>query len=633
MQGPVPGGRLDRHRVARDHRERGAKRPSAPTRSVPHEFGRRPLQRARAQGQEPPVVHSAARCATCGGAGRAARAVVRSVMGRIEIELGDDTPWDELRARLRRVFGIANFSSAGRGPHDFAALAAAILRDLGDIGSPRRFACRRRRADKRLPFTSPQVEREVGGLIKEAKGWRVDLERSGADHPHRDAARPRVLLLRQGAGRRRDADRHRRPGGLPAVGRHRFAGRRIPHDAARLLGAADPFPQLSDSVARVAGEGARDCRAADDGISCARGCCWCRSASCSSRSCSRVPPELRVVIYRRLMLRIAERLARRVARARAGDRRSGRPGGVADAREHDRDRARRRRWRSCGRWSAWTRTRSPREAARIGTYPISIIPDQDCCTLFTPRHPATRARLGDGRAGRAGAADRRDGRRGGGRRGGRGVPFPGARIRGCANRDPRRPTSPDAENPHDDLFQSVKEMSTRSSRPPAVLSDRVSVTNPSAVTGDLIDRLVWTAVFGADAELRGTARWMLRSARRGGGHPAGVDSRPLHGDGPRRRRRLHRAGDQRARDGLRHRARGHPRGEEAERRRVHLRDRPLGDRLHRAAAARVRGGRARRGAARRLHRPDLHPGRPRPDQRQEIQQPGTRQGARRRCAR
>jgi thiamine biosynthesis protein ThiI len=35
------------------------------------------------------------------------------------------------------------------------------------------------------------------------------------------------------------------------------------------------------------------------------------------------------------------------------------------------------------------------EAERIGTYPISIIPDQDCCTLFTPKHPATRARLAD----------------------------------------------------------------------------------------------------------------------------------------------------------------------------------------------------------------------------------------------
>jgi thiamine biosynthesis protein ThiI len=32
------------------------------------------------------------------------------------------------------------------------------------------------------------------------------------------------------------------------------------------------------------------------------------------------------------------------------------------------------------------------EAQRLGTYPISIIEDQDCCQLFTPRHPATKAR-------------------------------------------------------------------------------------------------------------------------------------------------------------------------------------------------------------------------------------------------
>src|SRR2546425_9760457 len=33
-----------------------------------------------------------------------------------------------------------------------------------------------RRSDKRFPLTSPQIEREVGGRIKEAKGWRVDLD-------------------------------------------------------------------------------------------------------------------------------------------------------------------------------------------------------------------------------------------------------------------------------------------------------------------------------------------------------------------------------------------------------------------------------------------------------------------------
>ena len=35
------------------------------------------------------------------------------------------------------------------------------------------------------------------------------------------------------------------------------------------------------------------------------------------------------------------------------------------------------------------------EAQRLGTYPISIIEDQDCCQLFTPKHPATKARRED----------------------------------------------------------------------------------------------------------------------------------------------------------------------------------------------------------------------------------------------
>src|SRR4029450_11619608 len=35
-----------------------------------------------------------------------------------------------------------------------------------------------------------------------------------------------------------------------------------------------------------------------------------------------------------------------------------------------------------------------REARAIGTYEISIEPDQDCCTLFVPKHPETRADAG-----------------------------------------------------------------------------------------------------------------------------------------------------------------------------------------------------------------------------------------------
>jgi thiamine biosynthesis protein ThiI len=35
------------------------------------------------------------------------------------------------------------------------------------------------------------------------------------------------------------------------------------------------------------------------------------------------------------------------------------------------------------------------QARRIGTFAVSTLPDQDCCQLFVPRHPATAARPED----------------------------------------------------------------------------------------------------------------------------------------------------------------------------------------------------------------------------------------------
>jgi len=60
-------------------------------------------------------------------------------------------------------------------------------------------------------------------------------------------------------------------------------------------------------------------------------------------------------------------------------------------------------------------------------------------------------------------------------------------------------------------FQSVKEMTDAVNPAATVLTDRVSVTDAGAITGELVDRLAWTAVFGGDPELRGTARWIIRN--------------------------------------------------------------------------------------------------------------------------
>ena len=83
--------------------------------------------------------------------------------------------WALVADRLRCVFGIANFSRASLVPLDVEGIAASILHDLGDVRVST-FRVSAKRADKRFPLTSPQIEREVGGRIKEATGWTVNLE-------------------------------------------------------------------------------------------------------------------------------------------------------------------------------------------------------------------------------------------------------------------------------------------------------------------------------------------------------------------------------------------------------------------------------------------------------------------------
>jgi thiamine biosynthesis protein ThiI len=320
---------------------------------------------------------------------------VRSIMGRIEIELdGSLAPTaesaTEITARLARVFGIANFSFANRGPHDFEQLAGAILHDLR-AEQPASFRVSVSRSDKRLPFTSPQAERHIGGLIKSARGWPVNLERP--------ALTIHVEMLSDGAfyyfGKTRGA------GGLPTGTGGRVAcllsgGIDSPVAAYRLMRRGcsvlmihfHSYPILS----RASQEKVREIAALLTRYQLRSRLLLVPFGDLQQQVVVGVAPELRVVVYRRMMMRIAERLALRW-RARALV--TGEVIGQVASQTLD----------NMTTIAAATRLTVLRplvgmdkdeitaEAERIGTYPISIIPDQDCCTLFTPRHPSTRARL------------------------------------------------------------------------------------------------------------------------------------------------------------------------------------------------------------------------------------------------
>src|SRR3954462_15531782 len=101
---------------------------------------------------------------------------VRGLMGRFGVAVGATGSWELVRDRLALVFGIGNFSRAGRVGLDVDAIATEILKDLGP-DDPETFRVSARRADKRFPLTSPEIEREVGGRIKEARNWTVTRDR------------------------------------------------------------------------------------------------------------------------------------------------------------------------------------------------------------------------------------------------------------------------------------------------------------------------------------------------------------------------------------------------------------------------------------------------------------------------
>ena len=317
-------------------------------------------------------------------------ASVRFVTGRIEIEIASDAAWDDVRARVGRLFGIANFSLAGRGSHDLHELAAAILRDTAGR-QPSSFRVSATRSDKRFPLTSPQIEREVGGLIGQHTGWRVDLGR-----PELTIY---VEMLPDWAfyyfGKEPGA------GGLPTGTGGRLAcllsgGIDSPVAAYRMMRRGvvvslihfHSYPILS----RVSQEKVREIAAVLTRHQLRAKLALVPFGELQQQVVLSVSPDLRVVIYRRLMLRIAEQLARRW---RAHALVTGEVVGQVASQTIENMTV------IAGATSmeilrplvGMDKDEISAEAARIGTLPISNIPDQDCCQLFTPRHPATRARL------------------------------------------------------------------------------------------------------------------------------------------------------------------------------------------------------------------------------------------------
>lgn len=315
---------------------------------------------------------------------------VRTPMGRVEIVLGREATADEIRDRVGRVFGIANYSVATRIPLDFEGMAAAIVSRLPPRESVSSFRVYVRRADQQFTVPSPDLARDLGARVWHARGWKVDLDRAELVISVEIVPGHAFLYMNKEAG----------PGGLPTGTAGRVAallsgGIDSPVAAWRLMKRGCHVTLIhfhsAPFLSNTSQEKARRLAEVLTRYQLRSRLYLVPFGELQRQVTLSVPGDLRVVVYRRFMLRIAERIARDV-RARAlvtGDV-------IGQVASQTLDNI----------VAADSATRLPifrpligmdkeeivAQAERLGTFGISIVPDEDTCTLFTPRHPETHAR-------------------------------------------------------------------------------------------------------------------------------------------------------------------------------------------------------------------------------------------------
>jgi tRNA uracil 4-sulfurtransferase len=322
-------------------------------------------------------------CADLGGAR------VRSLPGRLQIELPDDVPWEVARARIAGVFGVANFSRVGEAPRDLDALATAVLEALRSQQFAS-FRVRTKRSDKAFPHHSGAVDRTLGAAIHTATGVRVDLEHADLT-VFVEVLHDRICY---------SFEKIPGPGGFPVGSAGRVmallsggidspvaAWRLMKRGCTVVLAHFHAFPLQDHSTidkARLLSQALARWQFKSRLLLVPFGPVQQTIVALS-------PAPLRVVLYRRFMVRIAEALA---ARKKAKALVTGESLGQVASQTLDNmcviDAA--ARGTVLRPLVGMDKEEITAEARRIGTFEISTLPDQDCCQLFVPRSPATSAK-------------------------------------------------------------------------------------------------------------------------------------------------------------------------------------------------------------------------------------------------
>ncbi len=315
---------------------------------------------------------------------------IRNASSMLLLNFNHDVPTDELTDRLARVFGIANFSLVERTDKEMSVLAARVLEAVQGQSFDS-FRIRTRRTDKRFPLTSNDVNRELGALVQARSGARVDLTRPELTVSVEILPSSAFVSLRRMPG----------PGGLPVGASGRLvslisggidspvASYRMMQRGCRLIFVHFHSSPFLDRSSQEKSQALVELLTRYQYVS---RLYLVPFGEIQRRIVAAVLRPLRVVIYRRMMLRIASVIAAK-ERARAlvtGESLAQVASQTLPNIAVIEEAARLPVLRPL---IGMDKQEIIDQAMNIGTFETSIQPDQDCCQLFVPKHPAVKATL------------------------------------------------------------------------------------------------------------------------------------------------------------------------------------------------------------------------------------------------
>jgi tRNA uracil 4-sulfurtransferase len=317
---------------------------------------------------------------------------IRSLPARLLLTFKNEIEPQILVQRISAVFGVANFSLVERTPRDIDALRARILDSIHDTPFSS-FRIETQRGDKTFPLTSPEINRQLGAAVKEKSGARVDLMNAEFTVTVEILPRDAFFGFNKIAG----------VGGLPVGASGRLvalisggidspvAAYRMMQRGCRVIFVHFHSAPFQDNTSQ---EKVRQLIGILTRHQFLSRLYLVPFGEVQRRIVAAVGRPLRVVLYRRMMLRIAEAIARKekakalVTGESLGQVASQTLDNIAVIQQAA-------RLPILRPLVGMDKQEIIDQARRIGTFDISSIPDQDCCQLFVPKHPATKARFSD----------------------------------------------------------------------------------------------------------------------------------------------------------------------------------------------------------------------------------------------